>query len=161
MWFYVAALSPDHSDAGHAMEGHGFDAAGRYKEDAPTPASCRAEVLLVGITEGCTACPGQAHIHIAAQKQPDGLLLDADPQQLISLSLQQVLSMFAEPALWFGHGSADAVDRLHSVVGPFCSLALPMRPPQHVGLQSCLSVCTCDLPTTNRCIAHLLAAEPI
>ena len=123
MWFYVAALSPDHSDAGHAMEGHGFDAAGRYKEDAPTPASCRAEVLLVGITEACTVCPGRVHIHDAAQKRPYGLLLDADPQLLISLSLRQVLSVSAEPAVWLGHGSADAVDLLHSFIGAFCSLA--------------------------------------
>ena len=53
MWFYVAALSIDHSDAVHAMEGHGFDSAGRY-EDAPTATTFPAGVLLVQCPVSCT-----------------------------------------------------------------------------------------------------------
>lgn len=75
MWFYVAALSLEHSDAVQAMEGHGFDKAGRFKEHAAARASFRADMLLVRSTEGCAICLGQAYIHLAAEKWFHGMRL--------------------------------------------------------------------------------------
>ena len=90
LWFYVVALSFEHADAGLAMEGCGFDGAGRYKEDAPAEVSFRSDVLLVGSVEGCTICSGQTYGPIAAQAQTRGLRLRFREPQMLTFSCSSI-----------------------------------------------------------------------
>ena len=75
LWFYVAALSLEHADAVQAMEGQGFDGAGRYKEHAPARASLRADMLLVCSADGLCNLLGAGPYPCGCLERPYGLHL--------------------------------------------------------------------------------------